>query len=826
MILTDILEKTAKKYPNAKALTMRMGYRNVSLTFQQVYEMAKKVALFLEQRGMKKGDKVLIFAQNSPYWGSLFWGILLRGAIAVPLNVQSTSEMIRKIAEQTESKIIFKSRFLRRDLPKDIKTYEIDFLDELIESFDVKDFKKIDVEQNDLIEILYTSGTTGDPKGVLLTHRNIVSNVQAIEEIFTFKPCKEIALSILPLTHIFEQTIGLFLTCMYAAHVIYAHSYAAIFDLMQEYRVTKMLAVPEFLKLFLSKMQAELEKKKLEKKFEKLLKLSSFINNRFISRILFYPILRKFGGRLDTIACGGAFLDPELEKQWNALGITILQGFGLTETSPAVSCNTYKERKLGSVGKVVKNVEVKITEDGEIWVKGPNVFQGYFKNEEKTKESFTSDGWFKTGDIGEFDKDGFLFLKGRKKYVIIGPGAQNVFPEDIEFELNKIDGVKDSCVVGLDTPTGMVEIHAVLLLADDAPAVEKIVELANEHLASYQQITGYSVWPEDDFPRSATRKVKKEEVLKFLKAREEQKEGIEKKEDGDGPLIKILSQLSGVGISQIKKNTKIIQDLKFDSLMLVELIMRVEQDFGILIDQTHIKPVTTVFDLQEIINKKEPAPKMPKLKKWPRSWWAKLLRPIGQFLCFLFYRIFIRLKIEGEQNLKDLKLPVIFMPNHLSYIDGVVLLMSLPYNIREKITFAAARDVLYEEYKYVAWLAELFFNAFALSRLEGENVQIGLEHMGRLLDKGYSVVVFPEGKMSLDGKMLPLKKGAGLMAVEMDVYIVPIKLVGTVDVVPYAKTLPRRFGKVIVKIGKPIKFKKSDSYDLATEKIEKVLKEL
>lgn len=822
MILSEILENNAKNFPQKIAFTMHMGYRTKNFTYKEVCDLSRKVALFLQKNGIKKGDKVLILAPNSPYWGIVFWGIILTGAIAVPLNIQSTTNLIEKIAKQTDSKYVFKSRFIHIDFPAGIQEYEIDFLEELIKDFNFKDFVAPDINEGDLIEILYTSGTTGDPKGVLLSHKNISSNIQAISKVIKLKNGKERLLSILPLTHIFEQTIGFFLAQQYSAHIVYAHSYAVILELLKKYKITKMLAVPEFLKVFMSRIKMELSKKHLLKIFEKLLTVSHKLNSKIFSKIVFYPILRKFGGKLDTIASGGAFLDPELEKEWNALGITLLQGYGLTETSPVITCNTYSERMLGSVGKAVENVKVKLSEDGEILVKGPSVFSGYYKNEEKTKECFTNDGWFKTGDMGYFDKDGFLFLKGRKRYVIIGAGAQNVFPEDIELELNKLDGVEDSCVVGLQKDGGVVEIHAVLLLDKQGVKPEDLIRQANSKLASYQQITGYSVWPEIDFPRSATRKVKKEEVLRFLKAKEEY---IDLKVNGKTHLMKIISQLVGVGIEKIDNKTKFISEFNLDSLMKVELSVRIESDFGVFIDISQLNPEITIKELQDKIDRKENG-KMVPLKKWPRSWWASCIRILGQFLVLLIYRIFVRLKIEGLENLKDVEFPVIFMPNHISYIDPVPICMSLPLRIKNKLVFSAAKDVLYDEYGKFAWIAELLFNSFILPRQEGDDIKLGLDYMGKLLDQGYSVVVFPEGHVSLDGKMQPFKKGAGFMAIEMEVPIIPVKIIGTDKVVSYATIIPVKKAQVTIKFGKPIKFKYSEVYEAAQKVLEKELKDL
>jgi len=466
MILTQILKQNSKKFPSVPALTMRMGFRTVTLTYKDVYDVSLKIALLLQHDGVKKGDAVLLLAPNSPYWGCVFWGCMLAGVVAVPLNVQSTPQLVEKIAKQVKAKLFFAHRYYRHEMPNDMKRYNVDLIMEELKTFDENRFEWPLITDDDLVEILYTSGTTGDPKGVLLTHKNLYTNIDAVSQMISLEVCKERLLSILPLSHIFEQVGGFLLPFYYVAHIVYAPSHAAIRDLLNEYRITKMMSVPEFLKLFMAKIEGVAHERGREVLLKKMMNISLKINNKFISRLLFSSILKKFGGKLDAIVCGGAPLDPELEKKWNALGIVLFQAYGLTETSPIITSNTFIEHRFESVGKVAPGVHVRISPDGEIQVKGPNVFSGYFKNDEKTKESFTPDGWFKTGDMGEFDKDGFLFLRGRKKYMILGSGGQNVFPEDIEQVLSKIDGVKDSTVVGIEQPAGMIQIHAVFLSND------------------------------------------------------------------------------------------------------------------------------------------------------------------------------------------------------------------------------------------------------------------------------------------------------------------------------------------------------------------------
>jgi long-chain acyl-CoA synthetase len=796
VVLTELLVRNAKHYPTTSALTMRMGFRTIHLTYKDVYDVSRKIALLLEKNGINKGDKVLLLAPNSPYWICCFWACLLRGAIVVPLNVQSTPSMIEKIAKQVDAKLFLAHRLYRSESPS-LKRFDVDTIKEEIKEFDPEKCVAYAVQENDLVEILYTSGTTGDPKGVMLTHANLSFNIKAAAQMTKLQFAQERLLSILPLSHIFEQAGGFLLAFDYCAHVIYVHSPSAIGDLLKEYRVTIMLVVPEFLKILMGKIEA-------------------------VPRLLRFFVKRKFGGKLYMILSGGAPLDPVLEKKWNDFGFVVCQGYGLTETSPLISSNTYEEHRFGSVGKIAPGLEVRLSQDGEIQVKGPNVFRGYFKNEEKTQESFTPDGFFKTGDIGELDKDGFLFLKGRKKYMILGPGGQNVFPEDIEDVLSRCEGVKDSAVVGIELESGMVQIHAVLLLKDPDIDPKQIINKANEWLTTYQQITGFSVWPEDDFPRSATKKVKKEEVLKFLRTRDTIMPFIP---NGKGPLISLLAAITGVDASRINGKTK-VSELQIDSLMRIELLAGIEERFGLLIDEAEITGQTTVDELEVKIRDKKTVKTLPPLRKWPQSWWAHWVRIFGQGLIFLFLRIFVKVRVKGLERIEHLSLPIILMPNHTSYLDSLALVMALPKSVRKKFAIAAANDVLYQLYKRVAFLAELFFCAFPFPRKESENIKLGLDYMGRLLDNGHSIIVYPEGQLSLDGSLQQLKRGAGLVAVEMEAYVVPVILEGCEKIVPYGKIFPRARGEVRVVFGEPLSFKLTDSYVRATETIEASMKKL
>ena len=825
-VLTSILKENAKRFALSPALTMQMGYRTITLTYAQVYDLARKVALLLEENGIGKGDPVLLCAPNSPYWGAVFWGSLLCGARPVPLNIQSTAHVIEKIAEQTQARILFHNQFFKVVIPSTVSCFLLECLPEFIEKYTADDFIERVISEDDIVEIMYTSGTTGDPKGVLLTHKNIVSNLTAISRIISLSPQKDRLLSILPLSHILEQAIGFLLPYWHGAHIIYAHSHGAISELMRTYRITKLVAVPEFLQVIMNRIEDRAVEQGKGEKFAKALRLSSSINNRFVSRFLFRSVHRTFGKKFHTIACGGAPLDSVLEKKWRSFGLYVLQGYGLTETSPVVTLSSYDEHRSGSVGKPISNIEVTLGPDGEILVRGPSVFQGYYKDPVRTAETFTKDGWFKTGDIGEFDSDTFLFLRGRKKYMILGPGGQNVFPDDIEVVLNKQEGVQEGCIIGLEKGHGNVLIHAVLLLKEPMKdqEVERIITATNNQLASYQRIGGWTVWDEDDFPRTATRKVKKDLVKIHIIG---QKKPISAQAVSHATkLVRILAAVTGIASDEITENTKIVSELNLDSLMRVELVARIEEDLHVFIDDSRITRDTTVAQLEKLVKTQEPIKEKKGLKKWPRMWWACWLRFIAQLIIFPILRIFFRIKVEGEKNLHAIPFPVIFMPNHISYLDSLAVCMALPINVRNKISFAAAHDILYEEYRHFAGIVEFIFNAFPFPRKEHENIKVGLLNMGKILDKDFSVVMFPEGKISEDAMLLPLKRGAGLVAVEMGVPVVPVKISGTEKIAKYGSWMPTKRSTVTIRFGKPLTFKKSESYIEVTEKLQKVLAEL
>lgn len=320
--------------------------------------------------------------------------------------------------------------------------------------------------------------------------------------------------------------------------------------------------------------------------------------------------------------------------------------------------------------------------------------------------------------------------------------------------------------------------------------------------------------------------MKKEEVLVWLRGRAE-REAASETEVPKTPLMRLLAQISGEDVARIRGSTAFIRELNFDSLLRVELAAQIDERYGATIDEAKITTDTTVVELDAIILASAQAEKQERFKTWPLSPLASAVRVFAQSaLIFPFWRIFMKLRVEGAEHLEGLPLPAVFMPNHVSYLDHLALAMALPPRIRRKLAFAAARDFLYENYRSIVWLFELLFNSFPFPRKEGERIKSGLDHLGRMLDRGCSVVVYPEGKMSESGELLPLKRGAGLIAAEMHTSVVPVKLTGTAAVLPYAKIVPRKRAVVTVKFGQPLTFGRGESHVAATERIARAIRGL
>lgn len=770
-LIKESLERNADKV----LFSQREGYRTRSITGKELDRNIARARGLLKRKGIHRRDKILLHGKNSIEWLTLYFACILSGVTVVPLDFQSDGPLMRRIQKQVKAKIIFQDV----GLPSvGIKTVYLNKLNKIL-SKNTSVHGITSVGPKDALEVVYTSGTTGEPKGVVLTYDNISSALDIVVKTIPLRTRIRL-LNLLPLSHVLGHIQGLFVA-LYNGHELFltdSVSPKRVISTIRNKRINGVILVPGIL----SALKQNLEDKSLTS---------------------------ELGLQFRLIGVGGASLSPDLEKWWKRRGIKVIQGYGLTETTAIASLNSLFLPKTGSVGKVPKEVGVKISSEGEILVKGPNVTPGYYMDDEKTSESFAG-GWLKTGDLGKFEKNK-LYITGRKKDVIVTGSGMNVHAVDLEDVLNKIEGVRECCVLEKDG-----KIHAVLILSRKVSPLS-ILRKANNKLLSHQKISDVSVWPEGYFPKTPTGKVKKYQVLEQLSAKQ-------KAYSHDGKLYNIIRSTLKTS-KRIKPTSKLVE-IGMDSLARLELISALEKEFDVELDEASLDQHVKVSDLENLMGKKIYRVKFNRLQ----------LNPIVDFIRYWsntifftpFATIFSRPEYRGSHNVENIKEPVILVANHQSNFDVPLLLRKIKVKTapasESKYVFGIGtkgKTRLYR--KFVKGLfTRVFYNAYPFG--ESIGTDLSMEFTGEMLDRGNSIIIFPEGQRTKKGEIIKFKRGVGFLAVNMRAPIVPIKIEGAHKVLPAHKIIPK-FGKCRITYGKPLRVEDL-SYARATKLIEEKVKEL
>ena len=706
----------------------------------------------------------------------------------------------------------------------DIGLPEITFENLESEIYELPEPEQVEIQPDDLAEVMFTSGTTGDPKGVMLTHRNLAANIEGITQYITCNTSSRL-LSILPLSHMYEQMGGLLTVLHFGASVTYPTSRqpTVLARTMRERQITTMLLVPQGLELLMNGIEREVRRQGKGALWDKLLKIAERTPYP-LRRRLFGRVHKQFGGKLDFIVSGGAALDPELGRKWELMGVKIVQGYGATEASPVISNHTLHERRPDSVGRPLPNVEVKISEDGEILVRGDNISPGYWNSPEQTAAAFDGD-WYRTGDIGLFDDDGYLHIRGRMKDMIVLPSGQNVYPDDIQAVLNRHPNVTDSAVVGLQQGSS-VEVHAALIL-DGANDADPIVAWANGQLAEQQRVRGYTVWPEEDFPRTHTLKVKKPQLIEMLEGGVQSDSpssptSSSSPRDGSRGLVDIVAEVAVLDTADIAPDMTLGDDLNLDSLGRIEMLSAIEVDLGVYLDETQIGPETTIRQVQAILDEGANNPPVTEFPDWGMGWWCRMVRGfIQRALMFPILKLPYGLKVTGRENLQDIDGPVLFASNHSLGLDNPLIIESIPPLWRRRLAIAGAARLWKNPVFWV--LNPLLGNGFPLAQ-DGP-IRPSLENMGKIIDNGWSVLIYPEGQLTIGGPIKSFMNGTGLLAVEGRLPVVPLRLhinrLGSPTRFPIFKR-----GSVEIRFGQPLRFLPGTDYQEATSAIEAAVKSL
>ncbi|MFY9752178.1 MAG: AMP-binding protein, partial [Candidatus Acidiferrales bacterium] len=851
------------------AVTSREGYRTRRWSYAELLRSAATMERRLGSHGIAKGDRVLLWGENSGEWVAAFLGCLFRGAVTVPMDAIADPGFARRVALQSGAKLAIASRALLGSAAE--MAIPAECLDDL-RSARAEDGAlpaaagAARAARSDPVEIVFTSGTTAEPRGVVLTHGNLLANLEPIErEIMRYRRYERIFhplrfLDLLPLSHVFGQLLGIFLPQILGGTAIFLDTLNPneVIQAIRSERVSVLVTVPRLIESLQNQIERDLEGRGRLEKFERSFRAAE--RQHFLKRWWrFRAIRRRFGWKFWAMICGGAALPASAETFWTRLGYAVIQGYGLTETTSLVSLNHPFRLSQGSIGKAVAGLEVKLAPDGEILVRGENVAAGYWKDA-GVESVLDADGWFHTGDLGARDEQGDLFFKGRRKNVIVTPAGLNIYPGDLEAELRREPEVRDCVAIGLERD-GNAEPCAVLLLrggatteamagaasnAANRPATAapsqasrgaaEIVESANSRLAPFQQMRRWIVWPEQDFPRTPTQKANLARIQEFAQRHFEGHAGTAAA-GGAGVLETLLNRI-GHGAGRKSAAGEAIDPRSLTSIERVELLSALEDRYQVDLSETEFANVQTAAALEKLI---ENPPAHGAAFHFPRWAQSRPIRWIRVGVLYTIARLAMLLlgwpRVTGQENLERVKGPVLVVANHITYVDPAYVLAALPGRWRRRLAVAMQGEVLEAMRRPPAgmgifrglleragyWLVVALFNVFPLPKLAGFRKSFAFA--GELVDGGASVLVFPEGHRTADGRMAPFRAGIGLLATRLGVPVVPMRIDGLFEMKRANKRWARP-GAIRVSIGRPVQFRETDSAEEIVRDLERRVAEL
>jgi long-chain acyl-CoA synthetase len=806
------------------------GYRVHRHTYADVTRAARAFARRLAESGIGKGDKVVLWGENRPEWIVCYWGCVIAGAIVVPIDYRSSLEFLTKVATIVAAKAVVAGDDVPAVPDRAWRLSDVDWQADA-------PLPSVVIAPDDIVQIVFTSGATAEPKGVVIKHRNILANTVPVERevakymkkmyVKLFLPIR--FLNLLPLSHMFGQSMATSIPPMLGGTVVFMRSFNPhdIVRVVKHWRISVIVSVPKILDV-LREHALRIDASAADAP------AGLSIPKRWLR---YRRIHRMFGFKFWAFVSGAAPLPPDVEEFWKRLGFVVIQGYGLTETAPIVTLNHPFKTRTGSVGTPIGGVEVRVADDGEILVRGENVTSGYYQDTARAKpasetRTIDEEGWLHTGDIGEMDAQGRLFIKGRKKEMIVTPEGLNVFPDDVERVLDAQPGVEESAVVGT-VAGGEERVHAVLVLQ---PGVnpEDVIRAANQSLLDHQRIRTFSVWTDGPLPRTeGTRKLKRTAIRSWVATGTPPATAAA----GEDPVTTLLARFAGA--RELDPNTS-LEALGLSSLERVELMVALEDKLQTRMDEVRFADAKTVADLQTLLAE---APKQPQIVEpvafpsWNRHPFVNLIRRLSQALWILpIARLFAWITVSGLEHLRDVRGPVVFAPNHQSHFDGPVVLAALPGYIRKTIAPAMSkeffrahffpegftrREVFIKRLNY--YLSTFFFNAFPLPQREAGARQT-LRYIGEVIGDGYSVLIFPEGVRSQTGEMAPFLGGIGMIASRLEVPVVPVRLDGVHEIL-HTKWKMAKPGRVRVKFGAPMRLK-GDDYAALAKQVEDAVRAL
>jgi len=875
----DRFVECAERWPDNIALELQRHDHIESCTYAELRRMAESVGHWITEQGFTRGSRLAILADNHPRWVAAYLAIIASGCAAVPLDTALHADQVAKLLKDSGSSALFcDAKHLPVARPATAETglglvlmdpdritdhpIQEQWLADLPAIFDAGPGKFEPAASNvdDLASLLYTSGTTADPKGVMLTHGNLLGEVEAVFNWVDIGP-GDALLGVLPMFHVLAQMANLMIPLVKGARVVYLETLntTELLRALREQDITAFAVVPQFFYLIHERIFQEVAKRGplAQKLLHSLMNLNRALRKVGINAgsFLFAKVHETLGKKMRYLVTGGSRFDPGIGQDFYALGFDVLQAYGLTETTAAVFVNSPHDNVIGSVGKTMKGVEAKIVDPqpqedggpavGEVALRGAVVMKGYWNRPDATT-AVMRDGWFLTGDLGYFDAHSNLFLTGRKKEVIVLSNGKNVYPEEVEAHYLKSPYIKEIAVMGLEGKPGEGDdrLHAVIVPNFDALRQRKIVnarevirfdiEGLSPQIASTKRIGSYEIWQED-LPRTSTRKIKRFEIEKRVRANR----GRQVSDDADLPPEKPLTADESAWLEQtdVQRALKIVReaartapetlrpthslelDLGLDSMQRVEVLSRIEEELGGNVEESQLAEIYTVRDLVDaVLQSAASGAGGPSARVTFAGWKAILAEnpddpdvlslarphPVSETFWYLVSRLIqvialdrFRLQVSGMEKLPKSGAYII-SSNHQSYLDPPILAGILPPEVFHKLFAVGTSDI------FGQGLMRLLARSLKVVVLDPDANLVPAMRAGAFgLRQGLALILYPEGERSIDGTPKNFKKGAAILSIHLQVPIVPLAIEGFHEAWPRNKPF-QSFTPLKMAFGNPI----------------------
>lgn len=830
--VTEYLEYFSH-YRRDYASVFQRGYRTTRWTYSDLLSYAQRFATLLEDRGIRKGDRIVLWGANCGEWLAAFWGAMLRGVVVVPMDRTAAPEFAARVYEQVGAKLLASSRGLPL-AQASLSLYFEDF-SSLPPS---RALAPVTSDREDSVQIVFTSGTTGEPKGVVITHGNVLTNLEPIEhEIQKYLRYERIFhplrfLNLLPLSHVFGQFMGIFVPPLVGGTVLFLESIKPweVISTIHDERASVLITVPRLLGSMRQMLEAELRAKMGEPALRA--RLGQARGEHFAWRWWrFRRVHSRFGWKFWAIISGGATLDQNDEEFWRSLGFAVIQGYGLTETTSLVSLNHPFKLGRGSIGKALPGREIKLDDSGEILVRGDSIAKTYWVN---GRPMAAREGeWFRTGDLGALDEAGNLYFKGRKKNVIVTPEGMNIYPEDLEATLRAQPAVKDCIVIGVERG-GNAEPCAVVIVNNGAESASRAVADANSKLGSHQQIRRWIVWPDSDFPRTSTQKPRQDLIAAYVSAQATDST------NGHLPPSAIEAAIAGLGRNAATATAKLDDDLNLSSIDRVDLLTALEQRYQVELDESQFADAATIADVERILHQASTTPREARhyFPRWAQYAVVRWIRIVIYYLCtWPATLLMAKPTVVGRDRLRGAKGPLLFISNHVTYIDPGLLMFAMPARYRHRLAIAMQGEMLTAMRKPPSelnilqraieilsyWLVTALFDVFPLPQRSG--FRDSFAFAGESVDRGYSVVIFPEGRRTTAGEMSPFRSGIGILTQSLKIPVVPMRIDGLFPLKQQDRSFARR-GEIKIVIGTPVLCQDGTNDEEIARKLEEIVKNL